>query len=326
MATIVVDRPQAERLRLYGPSWWVLLAGLRHPIRFLRELIRRVSEDRTSTQAAAMAYYFFLALFPLLLFVLALVSVLPLRGVAEWMLGSAAQVMPGEAYTMLETTVLGLLAQPRSGLVSLGAALSLWAASSGFGAVIDGLNGAYRIRESRPWWRVRLQAMALTIALSAFMIVAFVLAVFGGALALWLGQQLGAASVPVLLVARWVIVIGVITIVVAAIYYACPDVEQEWHWVTPGSVVFTLGFGLTSAGFSYYVGHFGSYDKTYGSLGAVIILQVWMYMLAFFLLLGGQVNALLEHMSPAGKKPGQREEPPAEVQAASIARDERVRA
>jgi membrane protein len=109
-------------------------------------------------------------------------------------------------------------------------------------------------------------------------------------------------------------------------FVACPDVEQHWRWEIPGSVLFTIGFAATSAAFSYYVGRFASYDKTYGSLGAVIILLVWMYLLAFFLLVGGQVNALLEHMSPAGKAPGQHEQPPAEVQAERIAEDDRARA
>ena len=140
-----------------------------------------------------------------------------------------------------------VLARPRGGLVSLGAVLALWAASAGFTSVMDGLNLAYRVRESRPWWRVRLIAIGLTVALSAFMIVAFVLAVFGGLIASGLGPHLGPAAVPVLLGARWAIVVTVVTAVAATIYYACPDVEQEAAWVTPGSLLFTLGFGASSA-------------------------------------------------------------------------------
>jgi len=305
MATIVVADRAPQRLRVHGPGWGALFRGLRHPIRFLRELIYRVQETRASTQAAAMTYYFFLSLFPLVLFVLAFVSVLPVRGLEDWLLGYAAQVVPGEAYGMLSKVIQGLLAQKRSGLLSLGAVLALWAASSAFLSVIDGLDQAYGVVESRPWWRLRLEAMGLVVALSAFMIVGFVLTVFGGPLVLWLGQWLGPAGVLVLLVARWVVVIGVITMVVAAIYYACPDVEQDWHWITPGSLVFTVGFGATSAAFSYYVSHFGSYDATYGSLGAVIILLAWMYMLAFFLLLGGQVNGLLERLTTLAAPPQQ---------------------
>jgi membrane protein len=315
---------EVQRLRADGPRWWVLLAGLRRPVVFLRRLIGRISEDRTLTLAAAMAYYFFLAIIPLLLFMVALVSVLPVQGLENWVLASLARVVPPEAFGLLELTVRDVIARPRSGLVSLGAVLALWAASTGFASVTDGLNLAYRVDESRPWWHVRLNAIGLTVALSTFMILAFVLAVFGGLLASWLGQRLGPAAVPVLLGARWVIVVTVVTAVAATIYYVCPDVEQELYWVTPGSFLFTVGFGASSAGFSYYVGRFAAFDATYGSLCAVIVLLVWMYLLAFCLLLGGHVNALLEHLSPAGKAAGQREEPPVEVQAERIVRDERT--
>src|SRR5213080_4036455 len=253
-------------------------------------------------------------------FLLALVSLLPVHGLEDWLLAQGGQVIPGEAYGMLERTVRGLLRQPRSGLVSVGAALALWSASAGFAGVMEGLNRAYRVRESRPWWRVRLEAVGLTVGLSLFMIVAFVLAVFGGQLAKLVGQTLGPAGVVAALVARWVVALGLIAFVVATIYYVCPDVEQQWVWVTPGSFLFTTGFAAASAGFSYYVGHFGSYQKTYGSLGAVIVLLFWLYLFAFFLLLGGEVNALLEHLSPAGKMAGERAAAPVEVQAERIAR------
>ena len=316
----MATRSAVSRLRLAGPRWSTLLAGLRHPRRFFSELVHRIQEDNILTVAAAMSYFFFFAFFPFLLFLLALVSLLPVHGLEDWLLAQGGQVIPGEGYGVLERTVRGLLAQPRSGLLSLGAGLALWSASSGFASVMDGLNRAYRVRESRPWWRVRLTAIGLTVGLSLFMIVAFVLAVFGGQLARLVGQTLGPAGVVAALVARWVVALGLIAFVVATIYYVCPDVDQQWVWVTPGSFIFTLGFAGASAGFSYYVGRFGSYEKTYGSLGAVIILLFWLYLLAFFLLLGGEVNALLEHMSPAGKMEGEREAAPVEVQAERIAR------
>ena len=316
----MATRSAVSRLRLAGPRWSTLLAGLRHPRRFFSELVHRIQEDNILTVAAAMSYFFFFAFFPFVLFLLALVSLLPVHGLEDWLLAQGGQVIPGEGYGVLERTVRGLLAQPRSGLLSLGAGLALWSASSGFASVMDGLNRAYRVRESRPWWRVRLTAIGLTVGLSLFMIVAFVLAVFGGQLARLVGQTLGPAGVVAALVARWVVALGLIAFVVATIYYVCPDVDQQWVWVTPGSFIFTLGFAGASAGFSYYVGRFGSYEKTYGSLGAVIILLFWLYLLAFFLLLGGEVNALLEHMSPAGKMEGEREAAPVEVQAERIAR------
>ena len=275
-------------------SWWELARAGRRPFRLVGELVRRVQDDDMFTIAAALAYYFFLSIFPLLLFVLALTTVLPIHGLDVWLLQNARDSLPAEAYTMLERTVHGLLDRPRSGLVSVGAGLALWTASSGFVAVMNGLNRAYRVRDNRPWWQARLHAIGLTIALSVFMIVAFVLTVFGAPLVALVTRHLGPLAGVAALVVRWTLTLGAILVTVTAIYYACPALERDWRWVRPGSALFTLGFAGSSAAFSYYVGRFGSYDKTYGSLGAVIILLFWMYLLAFFLLLGGELNALVE--------------------------------
>jgi len=314
-----VEVPEsARRLALEGPSWRLLVAGLRRPGHFFRELLRRVQEDRTLTNAAAMSYYFFFALFPMLLFVLALVSLMPLRGLDEWLVSVTVAYLPEEARTLLERTIRGILARPRQGLLSLGVLLALWSASAAFTSTIDGLNSAYRVREGRPWWQVQLRAILLTVALSILMILAFVLAVFGGQLGVLVARTTGATGTFAFQVLRWLVALALITFVVAAIYYFAPDVEQHWRWVTPGSVLFMLSFAGASAGFSAYVSHFGSYDATYGSLGAVIILLLWMYLLAFLLLVGGEVNALLEHESPAGKTPGQKHQPPGRVQLARV--------
>jgi membrane protein len=275
-------------------TWREMLRAARHPGALLRALAQRVYEDDTFTVAAALAYYFFLAIFPLLLFVLALTSMLPLRGLEAWLLENAARSLPHEAYLLIERTVHGLLATPRSGLLSIGAVLALWSASTAFMALVNGLNRAYRVQDQRPWWRARLYSMGLTVGLSVFLILAFALTLFGGQAVDLAGRHLGPAAGVAALVVRWTITIAAVLLTVAAIYYACPIVEREWQWIRPGAVLFTVGFATTSAAFSYYVGHFASYDATYGSLGAVIILLVWMYLLSTFLLLGGELNALLE--------------------------------
>jgi len=127
------------------------------------------------------------------------------------------------------------------------------------------------------------------------MVLAFVLTVFGGQFVDLIVRQVGPAAGLVALIVRWTITVGAILLTVAAIYYACPAIERDWRWIRPGAALFMLGFAGSSVAFSHYVGKFGSYDKTYGSLGAVIILLLWMYLLAFFLLLGGELNALLEY-------------------------------
>jgi membrane protein len=276
--------------------WYALRLAARHPLDFLWQLVLRVADDGILTIAAAIAYYFFLSLFPLVLFLIALVSIAPVEGLMDWLLMRAALFVPGDAYALIEATIRGFLGRPRSGLVSLGAVLALWTASSAFSSVMDGLNRAYRVPEYRTWWRVRLQAMGLTIALSLFLIMTFVLTIFGGQVAAMIGQLVGPRAEFLALLISWTIVIGAVAFVVATIDYACPATPPRWRWLTPGSLVFMLGFASVSAAFSYYVQRFATYDATYGSLGAVIVLLVWMYLLAVFMLLGGEVNALLEHM------------------------------
>jgi membrane protein len=293
-ASTIMSEPETVREPSSGALWLEFLRAWRHPVRLLREFVSRLQQNDDLTAAAALAYYFLFSIFPLLVFVLALASLLPVQGLETWLLDNARESLPGEAYALVERTVHGLLHTRRGGLLSLGAALALWTASSAFTALTNALNRAYRVRDPRPWWRVRLWAIALTIGLSLMMIVAFVFTLFGGQLVHLIGSRLGPAAEAVALVVRWTITVGAGLFVVTAIYYACPAIDREWQWVRPGAVLFMVGFGGMSAAFSYYVNHFGSYDATYGSLGAVIILLLWMYLLAVFLLVGGEVNALLE--------------------------------
>jgi membrane protein len=275
-------------------AWAALGRGLRHPLRLLGDLATRLYEDDILTAAAALAFYFFFSIFPLVLFVMALASLLPVAGVETWLLENAAQSLPEQAYALLEGTLRSILETPRGGLVSIGAVLALWSASSAFAALINGINRAHRVRDPRPWWRSRLYAIGLTIALSLLMLLAFVLTVFGSQLVLLVERLLGPLAAGAAAVLRWGITLGLVMLVVAAIYYACPADERRWQWIRPGAVLFTLGFAASSALFSYYVSEIASYSATYGPLGAVIILLFWMYLLAFFLLAGAELNALLE--------------------------------
>ncbi len=295
-ATIEPPLPAAHVLGTR--RWTILWRALRRPRRFLGDLVTRLGEDNLPTFAAALSYYFFFALFPFLLFLLALVTLLPgVRGLEEWLLERAALVVPAAAYATLDDVIRSLLAQPRSGLLSLGAILALWSSSSAIAGVMGALNVAYGVPERRPWWKVRLIALALTVALSFFMVVAFVLAVTSGPLAAWVAGMLGPQGGVALLVGNWLVALAALTLVVATIYHVCPDVDFPWRWFSPGSVLFTVGFAAMTFAFSYYVTHFGSYDKTYGSLGAVIILLLWMYLVALFLLVGGEVNASLDRLA-----------------------------
>ena len=311
---------RTDRLRgeVVGTQRWTALGrAVRRPRVFIRGLVLHIARDGLSTLAAALSYYFFFALFPFVLFLLALITFLPgVEGLQNWLLQWTAQVVPVQAYDTLAGVINGLLSQPRGGILSLGAVLALWSASSAFAGLMSALNVAYGVRERRPWWKVRLLAIGLTVALSFFMILAFVLAVGSGPLAAWLAGVLGPLGALALLLLNWLAVLAAITLVIASVYHFCPDVDFPWRWFSPGSVLFTLGFGGATMAFSYYVSRFGSFDKTYGSLGAVIILLLWMYLLALFVLLGGEINAYLDR--EAEDHAGSARLPPPSVQGPQV--------
>jgi membrane protein len=276
--------------------WAALGREVRTPVAFVSALMRRFTWHHMPTLAAGLAFYFLLAFFPFLLFLVAVVTLVPgVEGLTDWLLQTAAQFLPPDAWRLAEGVIRSLLGQPRGGLVSLGVGLALWSASTGFTSVMECLNVAFGVTDRRAWWKTRLEALGLTVALSAFVIVAFVLTLFAGPLAALVAGHLGPAGGVATLAINWALSLGLMTLVTATVYYVCPDVDdQPWQWLSPGVIVFILGFGGASAGFSLWVSRFATYDKTYGSLGAPIVLLFWLYLLATCLLLGGELNALLD--------------------------------
>ena len=292
--------------------WRTLGRELKAPIAFVGALGRRYSWHHMPSLAAGLAFYFLLAFFPFLLFLVAVMTLVPgVEGLMDWLFKTASEFVPPEALNLVEGVIRGVLGTRRSGLVQLGVVLALWSASSGFTSVMECLNVAYGVTSRRAWWKSRLEALWLTIALSAFVIIAFVLTLFAGPLAALVASYLGRAGAIATLVINWSLSLTLMTLVTATVYYVCPDVDdQEWQWLSPGTVLFVAGFGAASLGFSMWVSRFGSYDKTYGSLGAPIILLFWLYLLTTFLLLGGELNALLDERRAAPPALGRSDLPP----------------
>jgi membrane protein len=185
---------------------------------------------------------------------------------------------------------------------------TLWAASRAFANFTTALNKAYGVPENRPWWNIQAMALVLTISLSLFAIVSVILMLFGGQVGEWVANAMGLGS---LFQIAWNVIRLFITALImmgimAVLYYFGPDVEQKWKWVTPGAVVAVLGWIGASLAFSYYVNHFGAYNKTYGTIGAVIILLTWMYITALTILIGGEINSVIEQSVPEGKNAGEK--------------------
>jgi len=267
-----------------------------------------VVADNCLGLAAQLAYYFFLALFPALLFITAIISFIPVAGLLDTITGMLGRVAPGEVLSIIQDQILKIAHEKNGGLLTIGMLGAIWSSSSGVTAIIDTLNQAYDIQESRPWWKVRLLALGLTLALALFIVVSFALVLVGPTLAervaVWL--HVGPAFAWTWKILQWPVVVGLVTFAMAMIYYYAPDAEQEWIWITPGSILATLLWLLISLGFKFYVVHFTSYNATYGAIGGVIVLMLWFYVSALAVLIGAELNAEIEHASPYGKEPGER--------------------
>jgi membrane protein len=273
----------------------------------LKRTAKETSEDNVAGLAAQLAYYFFLALFPALLFLIALASYVP-YDVINNLIASLATFAPPEIVTLLRQQLDEIARGEHGGLLTIGILGTIWSSSAAIVGIIDALNRAYDIEEGRPWWKVRLTAIGLTIALAAFIILAFSLVLLGPTIAEWLAARLGFGAVFewTWKVLQWPLVFFLVAFAIGCINYFAPDAEQDWEWITPGAVVATGLWLLASLAFKFYVANFGNYNETYGTVGGVIILMLWFYISAFAILIGSELNAEIEHASPYGKAPGEK--------------------
>jgi membrane protein len=280
---------------------------------FKRTFYEALWKDNCLALAAQLAYYFFFALFPTLLFLVALASYFPVTTLIDDMFRTLGGFMPPEALSLMTDQITKISGSKDSGLMTLGMLLAVSSSSAAMTAIIDTLNRAYGIEDGRPWWQVRLTAIALTIAVALFILISFALIIVGPTLATRLAViwNLGPAFEWTWKILQWPIIFAMVSAGVAMIYYFAPDAEQDWVWLTPGSIFATTLWFATSLGFKYYVANWGNYTETYGLIGAVMILLLWFYISGLVILVGAEMNAEIEHASPHGKDfgekvPGQR--------------------
>src|SRR5687768_3965538 len=211
-----------------------------------RRVIAEIRDDDCLGRAAQLAYYFLFALFPFFLFLTTLLGYLPVPDLLDRLLETLGQMLPGEALRLVEGNVRQLVTDQRGGLLSFGILAALWTSSSALTAIVDSLNRAYDVEEGRPFWKVRLIAIGLTVGLSVFIVVALVLLTFGPQLGGWVADLvgLGRAFEVTWNVVRWPVIVGLLVVAMALLYYFAPDVEQGWTWITPGSACAVLGWLL----------------------------------------------------------------------------------
>ena len=255
---------------------------------------RETNEDQVFSRAAELAYYFLLALFPMLIFLTNLVGFLP--SMQEHIFHNLAQVLPAEAMKLVSDTIQDVTSKRSGGLLSFGILGTLWAASGGVTAVMETLNTAYDAKEERLFWKIRLTAIGLTITLALLVVGGTGLIMFGdwikGLLTQWLG--LGAGFTFLWGIVDYVLGLGLLFMGLELIYYFGPNVKQDWKWITPGAVFAIVTLIVASWLFSLYLRFAPSYSATYGSLGAVIVLMLWLYLMGAATLVGGEINSEIE--------------------------------
>jgi membrane protein len=288
-----------------------MLAYLKVPLTWGQILQRAVKEaigDNVLGMAAQLAYYFFFALFPALLFLLAVASYFPIDTLIDDIIGMLGGFAPPEVLTIVTEQIRKISEGQQGGLLTLGFLLAIWSSSAAMTAIIDTLNHAYDIEERRPWWKVRLTAIALTVGVALFILMSFALILLGPTAARWIEQAttLGNVFVWSWMILQWPLAFAIVSVGFAIVYYFAPDADQDWVWLTPGSILATLLWLVASLGFKLYLANFSSYTETYGAIGGVMVLMLWFYISGLVILFGAEMNAEIEHASPYGKAEGEK--------------------
>ena len=265
---------------------------------FLRDLQREWVKDKIDTVAGGLTFFGILAIFPFLLFAVSLGGLILDRMTATALINELYRVVPRAVADILSERINALAEGQSPALLTLSALGAIWAASGGIAALTDALNTAYGVEETRPYWKRRGLAILLTIGGAVFAVVATAIAVATPALAAFFPGPLST----IILWARLPVSALIIMTILAVLYYLLPDVEQEFKFITPGSVVAVVIWVIASLGFSFYVGRFGTYEVIYGALGGVIILLLWMWISAMAMLLGAEINAILAQRTSEEKE------------------------
>lgn len=265
-------------------------------------------DDDILDLAAQQAYYFFFALFPALLFVFAVASFFPLQSLIDNVVTMLARVAPGDVIHIVTDQMQQLSKQNSGGILTFAFLVTIWSSSGAMTAIITTLNAAYDVTESRPWWKTRIIAIGLTIGIAAFVLISMFLIIAGPGLAEHLANTfgLGPAFKWAWWLLQWPVVFVLVATAIGLVFFFAPDVEQDWVWITPGSVLATILWIVVSIALKLYYQLVPSANASYGAIGGVMVLMLWFYCSGIALLLGAEMNAEIEHASPYGKDPGER--------------------
>ena len=268
--------------------------SIREKLRLLLHLIVKVKNDDIFALASQLAYYLLLSFFPFIIFLITLVGVSNLDYLQ--LLDGIKSIVPEAVFELTSSIVIEVFDKQYTGLLGISILLALWTSSSGFRAVIKGVNKAYSFKESRSFIRRLMISMLSVIALALTIILSLSMLVFGNVIGNYIVKIIPFTKLVIMLwnICRYTFVVIIMIFIFASIYRFTPAKRLKWREVIPGSIFSTIGWIITSYGFSFYIDNFGNYSRFYGSVGAVFILMTWLFLISILFILGVEINCVLE--------------------------------
>lgn len=264
-----------------------------------KRLWHKIEQDEVFTRSAALSYYFFSALVPMVFFLMAVLGLFANQSehLRNNLLRYAAAVMPASAFALVEKTLREISTSSTGLKLIFGLVLSLWAGSGGMRSIMDALNRCYHVQEERPYWKRLLVSLALTVGMAMLAVCALAIVLYGREIARYVGAYIGLSGFALMAwkFTQLPVALFFVLVAFALIYFWGPDAEQQWQWITPGSIVGVVVWIAASFLFRAYLHLYNSYSKTYGSLGAVIVLLLWLYITGLAILMGGEINSEIEN-------------------------------
>lgn len=257
-----------------------------------------INDDNLFGRASQLAYSFFSAVFPALIAMSSLMGIVAKTSNDLYfkLLTRIGRLLPPSAFGLVVDTFKQTTSASTTGKVTLGLLVALFSASFGISAIQDTLNTVYKVKETRPFWKAKLQAIGLTVVVALIVIGALLVLFAGDFASKHTAHLLGGGVSAAVQIAAWIVASLMMVLTFEVMYYACPDLaSRRWRWFTPGGLIGLLGWVVGSMALRVYLHYFNSYSVTYGSLGAVVILLLWFYMTGVMILLGGEVNSEIEH-------------------------------
>ena len=270
------------------------VAWHRRWINFAMRLWGEFQDDNILDGAAVLAFFFVLAIFPATIFILSLLPSLSIPHLQQAILDLLHQILPEQAASLFEGTIRYATSKGKGGLLTFGLIFTLWSGSTGVYAIMEQLNAICDVTERRSFWKARGISILLTLFFALLTLGALSLVIFGGAIQSWVASMIGWSQPLRIFFAtgRWIILAAALLLSLAVAYRYGPDGNTRFRFISPGNVTAAVLIALASIAFRLYVSRFGNYSATYGSLAAMIVLMLWMYLAGIALLVGWEINKL----------------------------------